>query len=220
MKKLLFLIVGLVIIAGIVWMSLGTGTLSNIFMNKNKFENLVERFESPEREDWQRPNEVIAMLGDIKGKTIMDIGAGTGYYAFRLTAKGAKVIAADVDDRFIAYVEKKKERLKDDLIVTRKVDFEDPLLEDEEIHHAIIVNTYHHINNREAYFSKVHKGLKPGGSLMVLDFKKNVGGPGPPKRYRVATDKVQKELKEAGFMSFDVNKELLDGHYVVIAHKN
>ncbi len=220
MKKIIYIILAIVFVFGVLWISLGTGTLSNLFMNKRSFENLVQNFENEEREEWQKPEEVIALLGDIEGKTIMDIGAGTGYFAFRMSAKGAKVIAADVDDRFINYVEEKRDSLNDPLLVTRKVAYDDPLLAEEELHHAIIINTYHHLNDREEYFSKVVKGLKSGGSLMVVDFKKNVGGPGPPKRYRVATNKVTEELTKAGFSKVRVNDSLLDNFYIVIAEKS
>lgn len=219
MKKIVFIVLAILIVLGIIWASFGTGTLSNIFMNKNKFEDLVERFESPERAVWQKPDEVIALLGDIKGRTIMDIGAGTGYYGFRMSAKGAMVISADVDDRFINYVNEKREKLKDSLLVTRKVEYDDPLLKANEVDDVIIVNTYHHINDRVNYFSKVVKGIKKGGRLLVLDFKKNTGGHGPPKRYRVSTDEVVKELTKAGFSQFDVNDTLLEDYYVVIAEK-
>jgi len=95
--------------------------------------------------------------------------------------------------------------------------YDNPLLSAQEVDHVIIVNTYHHINNREKYFSKVIKGIKNGGSLMVVDFKKNVGGPGPPKRYRVSTEKVKEELSAAGFSKININDSLLDDFYVIIA---
>jgi len=120
MKKIIYIILAIVFVFGVLWISLGTGTLSNLFMNKRSFENLVQNFENEEREEWQKPEEVIALLGDIEGKTIMDIGAGTGYFAFRMSAKGAKVIAADVDDRFINYVEEKRDSLNDPLLVTER----------------------------------------------------------------------------------------------------
>lgn len=195
------------------------GNLSNIFMNKKSFENLVQFFEDPEREKYQKPEEVIKLLGNIDGQKIMDIGAGTGYFAFRLATHGANVIAADVDDRFLEYIQNKKDSINASLVTTRKVEYDDPLLKNEEVNHVIIVNTYHHIDDREEYFSKVIKGIKPGGSLMVVDFKKDKKSPGPPKRYRVATNKVTEELKEAGFRLFEVNKDLLENHYIVIARK-
>lgn len=219
MKKLIYIILAIVIVLSILWVSLGKGTLVNLFMNQRSFEELVENFESEERQEWQKPDDVIALLGDIEGKTIMDIGAGTGYFAFRMTHTGAKVIAADVDDRFLNYMEQKKDSLNDSLLVTRKVEYDDPLLSEEEVHHVIIVNTYHHIDDREEYFSKVVKGIKSDGSLMVVDFKKDTGGPGPPKKYRVTTDKVREELTKAGFAKITVNDSLLENFYVVIAGK-
>jgi len=195
------------------------GNLSNIFMNKRSFENLVQIFESPEREEYQKPEEVIKLLGDIDGKKIMDIGAGTGYFAFRMANHGAQVIAADVDDRFLEYIQNKKDSIKSTLVQTRKVEYKDPLLQEEEVDHAIIVNTYHHLDDREEYFAKVIKGIKTGGSLLVVDFKKDRNSPGPPKRYRVAAKKVTEELKSAGFQSFEINQKLLENHYIVIARK-
>ncbi len=219
MKKYILITLVLIIASAFLILEFGTGTLSNLFMNKHSFEDLVERFENEDRENWQKPDEVIALLGNIRDKTIMDIGAGTGYYSFRMSKKGAFVIAADVDDRFLEYINSKKEKLSDGLIQTRKVEYDNPLLSNEEVDHAIIVNTYHHINKRVKYFSKVGKGIKKGGSLMVVDFKKDSGSSGPPKRYRVSAEKVSNELTDAGFKSISVNDTLLNNFYIVIANK-
>ena len=54
---------------------------------------------------------------------------------------------------------------------------------------------------------------------MVVDFKKDVDSPGPPKRYRVSVDDVVEELKHAGFQSFDIHSDLLENQYVVLAYK-
>ena len=73
---------------------------SNEHMNRRSFEDLVANFESEDRAAWQKPGSVIALLGDLQGKTVLDIGSGTGYFSFRLADKGARVVAADVDKRF------------------------------------------------------------------------------------------------------------------------
>ena len=195
------------------------GHHANEYMNKRSFEDLVERFESPERSKWQKPTEVISLLGDINGKTVMDIGSGTGYFSFRLAEKGANVIAADVDDRFQDYIKEKKATIADTKVQLRKTEFDDPLLETEEVHHAIIVNSYHHIDDRSNYFKKVAAGLKNDGILMVVDFKKEDTPNGPPKNHRIAADQVMTELEKAGFANFELNKELLEEHYIILAHK-
>ncbi|MEM6631645.1 MAG: class I SAM-dependent methyltransferase [Bacteroidota bacterium] len=192
---------------------------ANAFMNQRSFEELVASFESPERESWQQPDSVIALLGDIQGKTIMDIGAGTGYFSFRMAEKGARVIAADVDERFQSYIQDQKSERKDSLVSLRLLPFDSPKLTPEEVDHVIIVNTYHHIHDRIAYFQKVLSGLKVKGSLMVVDYKKEDSPHGPPQKHRMTYEQIEAELKEAGFPSIQVDNETLAYQYILMAYK-
>lgn len=186
---------------------------SNEHMNQSSFEDLVARFEDSTRIEWQKPDEVVALLGEIDGKSIMDIGAGTGYFAFRLAEKGANVIAADVDERFIDFINKKE----NDKVTTRKVPYDSPNLAKAEVDAVIIVNTYHHIENRTAYFKQVLEGLKENGQLMIVDFKKAKTTHGPPVDHKLSEEEVMKELETAGFTDFEVNSELLEEQYVIMA---
>ena len=65
-------------------------------MHHSDFKDLVAHFEDPTRAQWQKPDEVIASLGPLDGKTVADIGAGTGYFAFPIAKKAAKVMAIDI----------------------------------------------------------------------------------------------------------------------------
>ncbi len=65
------------------------------------FEDKVSVFEDQNRDIWQKPDRVIDILGPLEGKTVVDLGAGTGYFAFRLIQDAAKVIAIDIDPDFI-----------------------------------------------------------------------------------------------------------------------
>ena len=192
---------------------------SNTHMNQRNFDELVKNFESSERDSWQKPNKVIDLMGDINGKSIMDIGSGTGYFSFKMATKGAKVIAADVDDRFLKYVNEKKAKIGDSLVTTRKTEYGDPLLAEKEVHHVIIVNTYHHIEDRIAYFKKVENGLKVGGTLIIVDYKKIKSPHGPPLEHRISYDKVVNELKEIGFTNLKILKDMLENQYIIIAKK-
>lgn len=192
---------------------------SNIHMNKSSFEALAGRFEDPSRNTWQKPAEVIAMLGDIKGRTIMDIGAGTGYFSFRLAEKGATVIAADVDERFLNYIKDKTRETGSKSVITRLVPYDDPGLGNNEVDAVIIVDTYHHIENRVSYFQKVLQGLKPGGRLMVVDFKKESTPHGPPADHRLSSETVKTELEKAGFINIKNDSITLPYQYIIIAQK-
>ena len=190
---------------------------ANKHMHKSSTEDLIKRFESEERDEYQRPDKVLEYLGALEGKTVIDIGAGSGYFSVKLAANGAQVIAADVNDEFLAYMEKRiaDNGLKN--IELRKVPYDSPSLEDEEADMAFIVNTYHHIENRAEYFAKVKKGTKPSGELVVIDFFKTDLPIGPPTGHKISIDEIVAELKEAGYSDFEVNASLLPYQYIIKA---
>jgi SAM-dependent methyltransferase len=63
---------------------------------------------------------------------------------------------------------------------------------------VLIVNTYHHIGDREVYFRKLRSSIKPGGRLAIIDFKLDSPS-GPPKEFRFAPEKFKAELSAAGY---------------------
>lgn len=82
---------------------------------------------------------------------------------------------------------------------------------------VLIVNTYHHIDNRAEYFAKVKKGTKNNGELVVIDFFKTDVPVGPPTDHKVSIDEVIAELKKAGYTSFEVNVDLLPYQFIIEA---
>jgi 2-polyprenyl-3-methyl-5-hydroxy-6-metoxy-1,4-benzoquinol methylase len=185
------------------------GNSANQHMHQSSVENLARYFESPERDAYQRPEKVLEYLGEIKGKKIMDIGAGSGYFSVKLAKEGAKVIAADVNDEFQQYLKSRIEENNIKNIELRKIPYDSPSLKNNEMDMVLIVNTYHHIENRSDYFSIVEKGLKPTGELVVIDFFKSDVPVGPSVGHKVSIDHVIAELKQAGFNSFEVEVNLL-----------
>lgn len=192
---------------------------ANEYMHQASIDELVERFESEERNAYQKPDEVIKFLGDLSGKKIIDIGAGSGYFSVRLAEVGAKVIAADVDEKFQAYIKKRIEDngLEELGIELRKIPYDSPSLEKGEVDMVLIVNTYHHIEDRLPYFKQVLEGIAEGGELVIIDFFKRDTPVGPPLNHKIAKDVVVKELKEAGFTEIEENTELLEYQYILRA---
>ena len=190
---------------------------ANAHMHQSSVKDLIQRFESAERDAYQQPEKVMAYLGDLQGQTIMDIGAGSGYFSVRLAEKGANVIAADVDEEFQEFIKKRIEEDTLKNIVTRKIPYDSPGLEEQEVDKVLLVNTYHHIENRPDYFSKVKKGTKTDGELIVIDFFKSETPVGPPLEHKLAIDDVIHELKKAKYTSFEVNVDLLPYQYIIKA---
>ena len=192
---------------------------ANQHMNSSSFENLVARFEDPARDSWQKPQRVLELLGNLEGKTVMDIGSGTGYFSFPMAKAGATVICADVDERFLDYIKTRqiREEVHPDRLILRKVPYDSPALAEGEVDLVLNVDTYHHIENRPAYFSQVRKGLREGGRLVVIDFNKTELPVGPPVEMKLTPEAVVAELKEAGFSDFEINREDLPYQYLVFA---
>jgi SAM-dependent methyltransferase len=83
---------------------------------------------------------------------------------------------------------------------------------------ALIVDTYHHIPNRVAYFTALKKLLKPGARLAIVDFKK--GAPdGPPDHFRFTPDQISAELGKAGF-TLQANHDFLPRQMFLIYSAN
>ncbi len=163
---------------------------------------------------------VISLLGDLDNKTVADIGAGTGYFTFRLVPKAKRVIGIDIDPRFISFLDSMKVRLPEiyqKRFETRLSLPNDPLLRPGEADAVVIVNTYGYLDNRIQYLRTLRKGMSSGARLLIIDFKKNNLPVGPPDHFKVALDEVERELVSAGFRIDKIDKDALDYQYIVIA---
>ena len=64
---------------------------------------------------------------------------------------------------------------------------------------VLVVDTFHHIGNRAAYFAGVRKSLRPGGRVAIIDFRKDAPGDGPPAHFRFTPEQISAEMDAAGF---------------------
>jgi len=190
---------------------------ANRHMHRSPVDSLAARFESPQRDAYQQPEKLMHFLGELHGKTVADIGAGSGYFTVRLAREAVKVIAADVDTGFLRILDDRISRMGLQNVKTRRIPYDDPMLAESEADLVLVVNTYHHIEDRAAYFRKVRSGLRIGGVLVIVDFFKAEGPVGPPKEHRISIDQVVEELRQAGFASFQVEVNLLPLQYIIKA---
>lgn len=134
--------------------------------------------------------------------------------------KGAYVIAADVSEAFQDYLKERITQEKIENIELRKLPYDSPSLKNNEVDIVFIANTYHHIENRSEYFSKVKKALRSNGELIIVDFFKTEFTEkvqAPAMGMRASVDEIVFELKKAGFTSFEVEVNLLPYQYIIKA---
>jgi cyclopropane fatty-acyl-phospholipid synthase-like methyltransferase len=186
------------------------------------FENEANQYESADRVIWQKPDLVIQQLGDVEGKTVADLGAGTGYFSRRIAYKGARVIAIDIDPLAIQWMEEQKARfpieLQDRLII-RQAEPHDPRLRTNEVDMVILVNTYTYIQNRVDYFSRLKQAIRKGGTMLIIDFKKTETPFGPKLEERIDAQQVQQELKDAGYVILTSDEASLEYQYIIKAQR-
>ena len=186
------------------------------------FQNEANEFESMDRVIWQKPDLVIDQLGEVEGKVVADIGAGTGYFSRRIAYKGAKVIAIDIDPKAIQWMQEQKERFPvelQDRLVIRHAEPDDPHLSPNEVDIVLLVNTYSYIQNRVEYFKRLQSSIKESGNIVIIDFKKTDTPFGPKIEERIDVADVEKELREAGYDIVKVDVESLEYQYIIKAQK-
>lgn len=164
-------------------------------------ERYAKSFDDPARDAWQMPGRVIEALALTPGQKVADIGAGTGYFSVRLARAAAApaVFAVDLEPKMVEHLTKRAaaEGLKNITAVQASASSANlPVPVDV----VLVVDTYHHIPNRPAYFAALKKTLAPGGRLAIVDFRKGVGGEGPPEDFRFTPDQVSGELAQAGYV--------------------
>lgn len=192
---------------------------ANKYMHQSSVENLARAFDSSSRDEWQRPDELVSSLGDIENKTVVDLGSGSGYFSVRLAARGANVLAVDVNDEFIQIIEEKKQEFEipDEKLQTVKITEKSLDLEHGSVDIVFMVNTYHHISDRVRYFREANEVLKKDGRMVIVDFYKKSIPVGPPKNHKISKEVVLSELEEAGYTSVQQDTTLLEYQYIVTA---
>ena len=156
-------------------------------------------FDDPARDAWQKPHEVVQALKLAPDSVVADIGSGTGYFAVRfahMVPKG-RVYGVDLEPDMVKYLAEraKKENLPNLMAVAGAPD--SPRLP-APVDLVILVDVYHHVDQRVAYFQKLRGSLKPGGRVAIIDFRLDSPS-GPPRNMRIAPDRVKAEFKQAGY---------------------
>jgi ubiquinone/menaquinone biosynthesis C-methylase UbiE len=162
-------------------------------------ERYAKSFDDPARDEWQMPGRVIDALALAPGQVVADIGAGTGYFTVRLAKAAArpKVYAVDIEAAMLDYVRQRAAKEGLTQVVAILANATSTNLP-EPVDVVLVVDTYHHIPNREAYFRELRKSMKPSARLAIIDFRK--GAPsGPPEEFRFTPEQITAELKQAGF---------------------
>jgi SAM-dependent methyltransferase len=179
----------------------------------------AKEFDNPERDAWQKPEEILDALRLERTSRVADIGAGTGYFSVRIAKRvpEGKVFAADIEPDMVRYLGERaqREHLSNLMAVQALADAANL---PEPVDVVLVVDTYHHIDNRTRYFAALKSSLRPAGQLAIVDFKAD-SPTGPPVRHRVSPQQVTEELTAAGYALVET-LEFLPRQYCLIFRKS
>jgi len=165
----------------------------------------LEHLDSPERDQYQKPLQVIEALNLKPGQAVADLGSGSGYFTRRLVGavtESGKVYAIDVEPEMLQYVENSLAHThapyNAEFILARP---DSPKLPVESVDLIFVCNVFHHLEDRTSYFRNARSALKSGGRIAIIDFyhDERSGDLGFPKQHLVPADMAIAEMTAAGY---------------------
>jgi predicted methyltransferase len=219
-KLVLFLLCAIAILFLVHTAYQGLNTLSRL--------NVVEA----ERDQWQRPSEVLQALDLKPGYAVVDLGCGSGYFTLKLSApvgKNGRVLAEDIRRLPLAFlwirtIQRGQHNIN---IVLGEPD--DPHLPTQRVNSVLIANTYHEFTNSQAILGHVVQSLVSGGRLVVVDREPRAVDHGSSEtaaeHHEVSSEQVESELHHAGFEivsrqdGFIQNDPLNENWWIITARK-
>jgi len=170
---------------------------------QHRFEDAdywAARFEDPERDKRQEPEHVLAVLALAPDAKVADIGSATGYFPVRFAraVPHGHVYGLDIEPDMVSYLNERAKREGLTNLTSILAAADAPHIP-EPVDLIFLCNTYHHIEDRVNYFRARLADLRPGGRLVIIDYKPGELPYGPPPEHKVPPDQVEAELREAGY---------------------
>ena len=182
-----------------------------------------KNFEREGREVFAHKDAIVKALALTPGMAVADVGAGSGLFTLAIAkAVGGKgrVYAVDVQDYFLESIAKRAKKAKLTNIETVHADQRASGLAESTIDLALLVDSYHHLEYPSAYLTDLHRALRPGGRLIVIDFDRTRPDAGTWMKDHVRADPAdfQREIEAAGFELLDRPK-LLEENFVFVCRR-
>lgn len=144
--------------------------------------------EPPDREAWQKPDQVMDALHVAEGTTVADLGAGGGWFTMRLARRvkqSGRVYAVDVQRLMKEAIERRVQREGLTNVTAVLGEELDPKLPPQALDAVLIVDAFHEMADPVVLLRNVARALKPRGRIGIIDYREGQGGPGPDPQDRV-----------------------------------
>jgi arsenite methyltransferase len=178
--------------------------------------------EGDDREEWQRPEELMDALQIGPGSRVADVGAGSGWFTERLARRvgpSGVIYASDVQPEMISKLRERVAQLELANVRIIEARYEDARLPPAASDVVVFLHVYKEISERVPYMKRVLPALAPGARVAIVEFEPDAGGRGPPRKYRLARTTVISELEHAGYRLVQEHDFLPRQYFLVFAPK-
>jgi predicted methyltransferase len=157
--------------------------------------------EGPDRDAYQRPDQIMDALSISEASVVADLGAGGGWFTVRLARRvgpNGRVYAEDIQPQMIEAIDRRVQREGLRNVILKLGTPVDPKLPPKSLDAVLIVDAYHEMEQPVALLRNVAKALKPDGVIGIVNYTKDGGGPGPAMEERVDPGQVIADARAAG----------------------
>ena len=197
------------------------------YKTEEQRKKVAATLSADDRDERQKPKELIEAMGIQRGMTVADVGTGIGYMLpFLSKAVGPRrghVIAEDIFDDFLAGAKQRVENQHLENVSFVKGTEKDPMLPEGQVDEVLVLDVYHHFDYPAEMLAGVHKALKPGGKLVIVDYYKRPAAM-PDGRamthIRADVDDILKEVQANHFRLVSQKEHVPGSQYMLILEKN
>jgi len=196
------------------------------YQTKEGRESLAKTLSAADRDQKQKPKELVAAMSLQPGMTVADIGTGTGFmlpYLSGAVGSGGSVLSEDI---FPDFLDKAKNTAKEHKLTNVKFirgSETDPSLPENSVDVVLALDTYHHWNYPEKMLAALHRELRAGGRLVVVDYYKRpdaMPGGGAMQHIRLDDADVIKEIQANHFRLISEHEHTKGSQYMAIFERN
>ncbi|HEU0177042.1 MAG TPA: class I SAM-dependent methyltransferase [Blastocatellia bacterium] len=177
----------------------------------------AEWLERPERIEEERPDQVVEQMKLKPTDVVADVGAGTGYFSFRISrvVSQGKVFAVDIQPEMLAVIEKRKQQSKADNVIAVKSAEADAKLPDNSVDVALLVDVYHEFSFPREMMLSLVKALKPGGRVVQIEYRGEDPAVPIKRLHKMTVAQARKEMAAVGLVWKETKGFLPQQHFIV-----